>query len=36
MLKNLVAVYDKMNEHVKRDRLTRFMEILGESKQEER
>ncbi len=36
MLKNLVAVYDKMNEHVKRDRLTRFMEILGENKSEER
>ena len=36
MLKNLVAIYDKMNEHVKRDRLTRFMEILGESKQDER
>ncbi|MGH7260277.1 MAG: SirB1 family protein [Nitrospiraceae bacterium] len=36
MLKNLVAVYDKMNEHVKRDRLTRFMEILGECKKEER
>ncbi len=36
MLKNLVAVYDKMNEHVKRDRLTRFMAILGESKQEDR
>jgi regulator of sirC expression with transglutaminase-like and TPR domain len=35
-LKNLVAVYDKMNEHVKRDRLTRFMEILGENKSEER
>ncbi len=35
MLKNLVAVYDKMNEHVKRDRLTRFMGILGESKSEE-
>jgi regulator of sirC expression with transglutaminase-like and TPR domain len=32
MLKNLIAVYDKMNEHVKRDRLTRFMEILGEGK----
>lgn len=36
MLKNLIAVYDKMNEYVKRDRLTRFMEILGESKQEDR
>ena len=36
MLKNLVAVYDKMNEHVKRDRLTRFMEILGETKAGER
>lgn len=36
MLKNLVAVYDKMNERVKRDRLTRFMEILGEAKQDER
>ncbi len=35
MLKNLVAVYDKMNEHVKRDRLTRFMEILGGSKPDE-
>jgi regulator of sirC expression with transglutaminase-like and TPR domain len=35
MLKNLVAVYDKINEHVKRDRLTRFMEILGKSKQED-
>lgn len=33
MLKNLVAIYDKMNEHVKRDRLTRFMEILGEGRQ---
>lgn len=33
MLKNLVAVYDKMNEYVKRDRLTRFMEILGEGQQ---
>lgn len=29
MLKNLVAVYDRMNESIKRDRLTRFMEILG-------
>jgi regulator of sirC expression with transglutaminase-like and TPR domain len=36
MLKNLVAVYDKMNEHVKRDRLTRFMEILSENTPEER
>ena len=36
MLKNLVAVYDKMNEHVKRDRLTRFMGILGENKPDER
>lgn len=36
MLKNLVAVYDKMNERVKRDRLTRFMEILGESRQDGR
>jgi len=34
MLKNLVAVYDKMNEHVKRDRLIRFMEILGEGKED--
>lgn len=36
MLKNLIAVYDKMNEYVKRDRLTRFMEILGENKTDER
>lgn len=36
MLKNLIAVYDKMNEYVKRDRLTRFMEILGENKPDER
>lgn len=35
MLKNLVAVYDKMNEYVKRDRLTRFMDILGEKQSEE-
>ena len=35
MLKNLIAVYDKMNEYVKRDRLTRFMDILGENKPEE-
>ncbi len=36
MLKNLIAVYDKMNEYVKRDRLTRFMEILGDNKTDER
>jgi regulator of sirC expression with transglutaminase-like and TPR domain len=36
MLKNLVAVYDKMNEHVKRDRLTRFMDILGGNKSDEK
>jgi hypothetical protein len=36
MLKNLIAVYDKMNEHVKRDRLTRFMEILDGGRQDER
>lgn len=36
MLKNLVAVYDKMNEHVKRDRLTRFMDILGGGKSGEK
>ena len=36
MLKNLIAVYAKMNEHVKRDRLTRFMDILGGSKSDEK
>lgn len=33
MLKNLVAVYDRINEPVKRDRLVRFMEVLGEERQ---
>lgn len=36
MLKNLVSVYDKIGEHVKKDRLSRFMEILGEHPSEER
>lgn len=35
MLKNLIAVYDKMNEHMKRNRFMRFMEILGGTKLED-